>query len=181
MPDRSTPHRWWLLLRRPLLLALFLGSGVSLMSSGRLTPRLVVDGAVSLAFVPVFEFAAFALVYRRRSGGAPLALEFDRFFTTNTPWLLCTVVLAAIASLQAPRDVGRWTVLPLVVFPLGAIAVALAWSAALDVGYFRRALKRSTADAVRDAILFRAIAWTAGTVYFVGLAIWPYVASRGSR
>src|SRR5947207_12872121 len=34
------------------------------MSSGRLTPRLVVDGAVSFAFVPLFELAAFALIYR---------------------------------------------------------------------------------------------------------------------
>ena len=167
----------WLLVRRPLLLALFLSSGVSLMSSGRLTQRLVVDGAVSFAFVPLVELAAFALVYRRRSGRLPPAHEVDRFFTTNTPWMLCVVALAALVSLQPPRDIGAWTVPPLVGFPLGAIAVAITSSAAYDVRYFRDALGRSMADAVRDAIFLRAIAWPAGAMYFVGIAMWPYIVS----
>jgi len=167
----------WLLVRRPLLLALFIGCGVSLMSSGRLTPRLVIDGMVSFAFVPLFELAAFALVYRRRSGRLPSALEIDRFFTTNTPWMLCIVALAALVSLQAPRDIGAWTVPPLVWFPLGAITVAIASPAGYDVRYFRDAVSRSMAGAVRDAILLRAIAWTAGAIYFVGIAIWPYIVS----
>src|SRR2546428_13110465 len=145
------------------------------MSSGRLTPRLVVDAMVSFAFVPLFEVAAFALVYRRRLGRLPSALEIDRFFTTNKPWLSCIIVLAAIVSLQAPRDVGLWTVPPLVGFPLGAITVALTWSAALDVGYFRTALDRPMAGAVRDAIVLRAIAWPACAIYFVGIAMWPYI------
>lgn len=177
MPATSNPTRarWWLLLRRPLLLALFIGSGVSLMSSGRLTPRLVVDGAVSFAFVPVFELAAFALVHRRRSRRLPSALEFDRFFTTNTPWLLCIVALAALVSLQAPRDVGRWAVPPRVIAPLAAIGLAIAWSASLDVRWFRASFRRSTAEAARDAVLLRAIAWPAGAIYFLGIAIWPTI------
>jgi hypothetical protein len=52
-------------LRRPLLLAFTLGCAVSLLASGRLSARLIVDGAVSFAFVPVFEVLAFAALYRR--------------------------------------------------------------------------------------------------------------------
>ncbi len=162
----------WLFVRRPLLLALFLGSGVSLMSSGRLTPRLVIDGAVSFGFVPIFELAAFAVVYRRRSKRLPSAVEIDRFFTTNTPWMLCIVALAALVALQPPRDVGVWVFPPLAFAPLAAIVLAIAWSAYRDVVYFRTTLRRSTGAATRDAMLVRAIAWPAGAIYFVGIAIW---------
>ena len=167
----------WLLVRRPLLLALFLSSGVSLMSSGRLTQRLVVDGAVSFAFVPLVELAAFALVYRRRSGRLPSAHEVDRFFTTNTPWMLCVVALAALVSLQTPRDVGLWTFPPGVFAPLSVIVLAIAWSAYRDVEYFRQSMRQATAAAARDAVLLRAIAWPAGAIYFVGIAMWPYIVS----
>jgi len=178
MWDRApSPGGWWLLLRRPLLLALFLGSGVSLMSSGRLTPRLVLDGALSFAFVPLFELIAFALVYRRRARRLPSALDVDRFFATNSPWMLCIVALAALVSIQAPRDIGAWIATPLVLAPLAAISLAIVWSAYQDVQYFRRTLQQPTADAVRDAALLRAIAWPAGAIYFVGIAIWPNVIS----
>jgi hypothetical protein len=165
----------WLCVRRPLLLALFIGCGVSLMSSGRLTPRLVVDAMASFAFVPLVELAAFVLVHRRRSRRLPSALEVDRFFTTNTPWLLCIVALAALVSLQAPRDVGLSTVPPLVFAPLAAIVLTIAWSAHRDVQYFRQSMQQTTAAAARDAVLLRAIAWPAGAIYFVGIAIWPTV------
>ena len=165
----------WRLARRPLLLALFLGCGVSLTSSGRLTPRLVIDAMVSFAFVPLTELAAFAVVCRRRACRWPSALDVDRFFTTNTPWMFCIVALAALVSSLQPRDVGLWIVPPRVFAPLAVIALTIAWSALRDVQYFRVSMGRSTAAAVRDAALLRAIAWPAGAIYFLGLAIWPTV------
>ena len=176
MTPRDDLGGWWLLLRRPLLLAIFLGSGVSLMSSGRLTPRLVADGALSFAFVPTLELAAFAVIYRRRSQRLPSAREIDRFFATNEPWLLTIVALSALVSLQSPRAAALWTVPPLVWLPLAVIALAIGWSAHRDARYFREALRRPAAAAWRDAVLLRAIAWPAGTVYFFGIAIWPTVA-----
>jgi hypothetical protein len=41
-----------------------LGWLVSLQASGRLRARLIADGALSFAFVPLFEMAALAAVYR---------------------------------------------------------------------------------------------------------------------
>jgi len=145
------------------------------MASGRLTPRLVVDGALSLAFVPIVELAAFAAVYRRHSHRLPSPRAIDRFFTTNEPWLLTIVGLAALISFQPPRAVGLWVVAPRVWFPLAAIALAVASSAFRDARYFREALQRPAAGAWRDALLVRAIAWPVGAVYFLGIAMWPLV------
>jgi uncharacterized membrane protein len=147
------------------------------MASGRLTPRLIIDGAVSFAFVPVFELVAFALVYRMRTRHLPSPDDVDRFFTTTTPWMFCIVALSALVSLQAPRDVARWTVPPLVLAPIGAIALAVVGAAYQDVLYFREELQQSTAAATRDAMLLRAITWPAAAMYFLGVAIWPHVVS----
>src|SRR5262249_61192082 len=117
---------------------------VSLMCSGRLRLRLAIDGMVSFAFVPLFELAAFALVYRRRARRLPSVVDVDRFCATNSPWMLCIVALSALVSLQAPRDVGLWMVPPRVLAPLAAIPLTMAWSAYQDVQYFRPALPHPT-------------------------------------
>ena len=57
------PARVAQLLRRPLLLALILGCAVSVLASGRFTLRLIVDGALSMAFVPACQVLGLAAVY----------------------------------------------------------------------------------------------------------------------
>mgnify|MGYP003399930456 CR=1 FL=1 len=76
----STNRRMWLLARRPLLLALVLGFGISLIVSGRFTVRLIADGALSFAFVPLAELAGFALVYRFGHRTLSFAEAVDGFF-----------------------------------------------------------------------------------------------------
>src|SRR2546428_5768776 len=98
----------WLLVRRSLLLVFFLGCGVSLIASGRLSPRLIIDGAISFAFVPVLEAASFALVYRLGPRRLPFARAMDLFFATNGPWLLMLVALAALTVFQPQRQVATW-------------------------------------------------------------------------
>jgi hypothetical protein len=165
----------WLLVRRPLLLALFLGCSVSLLASGRLSVRLIVDGAVSFAFVPVVEMAAFAVVYRLGSRTIPFARATDLFFATNTPWLLLLVALAALAAFQSPRQVATWTVPPKLWIIAGAAVLTIASSAYLEFAFFRAVLQRSAAAAARDALVVRALAWTGAGVYFLGFAIWPWI------
>ena len=125
--------------------------------------------------MPIIELAAFASIYRRRSHRLPSARAIDCFFTTNQPWLLTIVALSALVSLQSPRAAALWTVPPLVWLPVAAIALAIGWSARRDARYFREALQRPAEGAWRDALLLRAIAWPAGTIYFFGIAIWPTV------
>jgi len=179
----APPRDRWLLFRRPLLLVFFLGCGVSLLASGRLTPRLILDGAISFAFVPVLEAAAFAIVYRlaARSHGVPFARAMDLFFATNVPWLMMLVALAALAVFQPQRQVATWSVPPKLWLLAGAAVLTIAWSAWLDFAFFRSTLRRSPKAAARDVIVMRGIAWTLGAVYFLGFAIWPSIVALGRR
>lgn len=79
------PQTW---LARPLLLALLLGTTVSLQASGRTSARLVVDGMIAFAFVPIFMMAAMAIVYRRRPRHVTLGQALNVFFVANAPWLV---------------------------------------------------------------------------------------------
>ena len=47
-----------------VFIAFMLGFGVSLHASGRFTLRLIVDGTLSFAFVPLSQLIAFAVVHR---------------------------------------------------------------------------------------------------------------------
>jgi hypothetical protein len=171
----APPGDRWLLVRRPLLLLFFLGCGVSLIASGRLSPRLILDGAISFAFVPVVEAAAFALVYRVGQRRLSFARAMDLFFATNGPWLLMLVTLAALTVFQPQRQVARWSAPPRLWMLAGAAVVAIVWSAYLDFAFFRRTLQRSTAASARDVIVLRGIAWTLAAIYFLGFAAWPSV------
>ena len=169
------PRDVWLLVRRPMLLAFVLGCGVSLLASGRLSPRLILDGAISFAFVPALEAVAFAVVYRLGSRPVRFAPAMDLFFATNRPWLLMLVALAALGVFQSQRQVAIWSVPPRLWILAGAAVLAIAWSVYLDFAFFRRALQRSTAAAARDVIVLRGITWILGTVYLLGFASWPVI------
>ena len=156
------------LLRKPLLLAFVLGCGVSAVASGRFSVRLIVDGAVSFAFLPAIELLSLAVVNamgpRRRR---PFPDTADRFCDGNWPWLLWLAGVAAITALVPPRQSGSW----MTVFVLSALA-PFAWSFVIDFRFFRDVSLRSTRGAVQDLILFRALGWPLGIAYFFGIAIW---------
>ena len=165
----------WRFLRRPLLQALFFGCTVSVQASGRVSARLVADGIVSFAFVPIFEILSFAVVYRRAPRRVPFAQAVDLFFVGNTPWLLWLLAFAAVRSLQTPQQstaLPDWWVLTLL---LSVIPTA-SWSAYIDLQFFRTALPRQEGSAARDLILQRAISWTCILGWYVGHELWEYVA-----
>lgn len=162
----------WVMVRRPLLLALFLGCTVSLQASGRLSARLIADGALSSAFIPAFEIAAFGLVYSRGPRPIPFFRAADLFFVGNTPWLLWLIAFDVLRCFQAPVQA---TAPPPTLFwglPASLLPVA-AWSMVIDRRFFRQVLQRSGPGAIRDLILQRLIAWPCAIVYFLGYAIWP--------
>jgi hypothetical protein len=153
---------------RPLLLAFVLGCTVSLVASGRLSVRLVADGAVSFAFLPVCCVAGFAIVYfRRRDCPPPFARALDIFLSGQLPWLLWLIALAGLCSVVPPRGLGPW-LLPLEV----SIAIPAVWSGVADFHFFRQVMARAPRAAVLDLLLYRAVAWTAAAAYFFGIAIW---------
>jgi hypothetical protein len=64
--------------------------------AGRVSARLIVDGAISFAFIPIIQIASFALVYRLSATDKrpSFALAADRFFAGDTPWLLWLLLVA---------------------------------------------------------------------------------------
>jgi hypothetical protein len=179
----SLQDRVIILGRRPLLLAFLLGCGVSMLASGRLTLRLIVDGTLSFAFVPLCELVAYAVVYRLQRGTRSIAhpasasanvtadkeaghyaQAADRYFAGNTPWLWWLVALMAAAAILPVRTTD---LLPLV---LMTSVIPIALSVRSDWRFFRRD-GRTRARAAADVVLQRAIAWSLATAYFFGLAI----------
>lgn len=153
----------WIALRRPLMTAFLLGCAVSLMTSERLTLRLVLPATLYWSFVPLCAVASLALVVRRRK--LSLARTIDGFFGSQTAWL---VFLVAFAT--ANRWVGKeyW---------YGLAAAVFAWVAYRDYGFLRRVLERTPAQAARELALQRGLAWGTGLVIFVAPAGWQVVVS----
>jgi hypothetical protein len=158
-------NRLIILGRRPLLLAFLLGCGVSLLASGRFTLRLIADGTLSFAFVPLCELVAYAVIYRRQRTARPFAEAVDRYFAGNTPWLWWMVVLLAAGAFLPARRLGSLLAPILFTAP-----IPIALSVRFDWRLFR-ADGRSPGQAVADVFLQRAIAWSLATAYFLGVAI----------
>ena len=152
-----------LLVRKPLLLTLFLGCAASALTSGVFTFRLVVDGALSFAFVPVCEAAAVAALCPRRRMPLPYSLLVDRLFENNRPWLIWLVVLASVGAFVEVLQFGRW-IGPILVSSI----VPIVWSAWLDLRFFRLATHHSIRGAAVDVLLLRAVAWPLAFMYFLG-------------
>lgn len=153
----------WIGIRRPLMTAFLLGCAVSLMTSDRLTWRLVLPATIYWSFVPLCEIGSLALVARRRK--LSLARTIDGFFESQTAWLLFVVALAT-----TNRWIGKevW---------YGLAAVIFAWVAYRDYGFLRRAMERTPARAVCELAAQRALSWGAALVIFVAPAGWQVVVS----
>jgi hypothetical protein len=154
--------------RQLLLLLLVLGSAVSLLASGRLSVRLIVDGAASFAFIPVLEILALYVVIRRWREHVSFRAVLGPFLAGNQPWLYWLVATGALFSVVPPRAIG----FVLIDSVAASAIVPFAWALRLDVRFFVDECHRRAADAVRDALLHRIIGWGLGLTYFFGIAIW---------
>lgn len=155
-------------LTRALFFLLVLGCALSFSASGRLSLRLILDGAVSFAFLPAFAVIGFAAVYFSR-GDRPLPFPraLDLFLTGLSPWILWLVVFSTICAIVPPRRFGPW------IWPLEiSLLVPAVWSVVLDFHFFSEPLACSWRAATRDILLYRLIAWCGATAYFFGIAIW---------
>jgi len=159
-------------LRRPLLFLFVIGCFVSIEASGRFSVRLILDGAVSFAFVPFFEAVSLALVAGARAPGTGFADSLDRFFATDTPWLLWIVAMVAIRAVESPQTATA-TALPLFDLLAASMLVPIVWTARADLRLFRSTI--APARPVRALIVQRSVAWTCALAYFFGPAGWAYI------
>jgi hypothetical protein len=149
------------LLRGPLFNAFVLGWAISMIVTSTLVPRLVIDGAISFLFVPLFQVLAFAVVHRRARPRLAFSDAVDRFFATNTPWLLWLFGIGFWCVVQSPVDASLWSLNEMLV-TLAAVIPAIVWSWRLE----RELL------GPRESLLVRAIHWPAVLIYFIGIAMW---------
>ena len=160
----------WVLVRRPLLLLLVIGCFVSIEASGRLSVRLILDGAVSFAFVPLVEIGSLALVARTRRVAFGMAV--DLFFGSDVPWLLWIVAMIAFRAVESPL-LAVAPPRPLFWAMVASILPVAVWTARLDLQLFRSVV--APGRPVRALIVQRAVAWTGALTYFFGIAAWSYV------
>jgi hypothetical protein len=180
------------LARQPLFLAFVLGCGVSMLGSGRLTIRLIADGTLSFAFVPLCEFLGFIVSYsmvgKGRPQGRPLpggesaegrplpggesagagsfAQAVDDFFATNQPWLWWSIALIVAAAIVPASRLGSLLGPILITAPIPIVL-----SGALEWRWARRVLRRTRSQAAIGLVVQRAVAWSAATAYFFGVAL----------
>src|SRR5262245_54501626 len=167
----------WLALKRPLLLAFFLGCTVSFLTSRMLTLRLVVPAMIYWSFVALIEIAALAAVCRRDRKNILFPKLIDSFFRGYSPWLLWLVGVCAIWSvLLPPAKPFDWR-LSILWADFGGV-IAIAWSLYIDFSFFRSVLRRSTTGAVRDLALQRLISWSLIIAIIAAPTIWSEITGR---
>jgi hypothetical protein len=159
-----------LLLRRPFLVAFVLGCGVSVLASGRFTLRLIVDGTLSMAFVPACQMLGFAAVYPFRRTPVSFASAVDRFFAGNTVWLAWMLVFMVLGVVLPVTGQGQLEG----PFLISSI-VPILWSVAVDRRFFADVIGRTGWRGGFDIAIERLVAWLA--------AIWsrPRGAATRSR
>jgi hypothetical protein len=157
-------------LKRLLLLSFLLGCAVSVLASGRFTPRLIADGMLSFAFVPACELAGFAASRQLFGARGRFGDDGDRFLRGNWPWLTWMLVISAFAAVSSPDAGfnGFNAVILGAVFPI----VASIW---IDYRFFRMAEdnRRGRARAIGAIVVQRAVAWPLAAFYFLGFAVPP--------
>src|SRR5262245_35637092 len=168
---RAAGGRVWTACRRPLVLTVVLACIVSLLASGTLTLRLVLSASTYWVTTPLAETLALAIVLGRRRDRVGLPRAIDLFFAGHAPWTLLLLAIAASLAFLRP-DVG-WRLL-IHVWPWFAI-LAIAWSAYIDVCFFRAIVGANRATAVRDVVVLRLLTWTAVVAIFA----WPSMTPDG--
>src|SRR6185503_10095199 len=158
-------------LKRPLLVAFFLGCTVSYLTARTLTLRLIVPSMVYWSFVPLIQIAALAAVCRRDRQKILFPELIDSFFRGYSPWLLWLAGLCAISCLLSPAAKSfDWTVT--ILWLDGGAALAIASSLYIDFRFFRSVLQRDRARAARDLALQRIISWTLIAAIIAAPTIW---------
>jgi len=147
----------------------FMGCAVSAAASGRYSARLIVDGAVSFAFIPIFEVVAFAFTWRRLPGTSrrPFAETLDEYLSSDTAWLIWLTAVSALLCVLPQRAIGAW-IMPLVISTI----VPLAWTIRTDRRFLQVEFAGTRRGATAGVVLTRAVAWPLIVGYFLGIAIW---------
>jgi hypothetical protein len=155
------------LLRRPAFFALLLGACISLSTTGRLTLRLLLSGAVLWSFAPALQMiAAAAVILLLRRGPLSLAAGLELYFLGLGPWSLWLLGVAGLVSWLSPERTATWTADPGISILTTAV-VPLVWSAVITFGFLRGALALGRRRALLGLALHGALVWGPVIAFFL--------------
>jgi hypothetical protein len=146
---------------RPVAFALLCGCVVSLATSGRVTLRLALPGAIYASLIPLVEIGMLRLLL-----GRGVARTADLFFMGHAAWSLWLVAIAGIFAFADPIHAFRITGPP---WGLMSLVLVVGWSAYTDWCFFRCV---SPEHAGRNLAVQRAVCWSVGLALFGGGSLW---------
>jgi hypothetical protein len=151
------------------MVALIIGTAVTLSSARSVPLGLVVTGVVCWSFVPLVQ-ALIGLAVIGRAGGRPMSVPrcLELLFAGHLPWSLWTLVM-----------VGLLTFTPL---PIGVVAQGLSllipavWTTVIVFAFCRTALGCSPARAKALTAAHQTMTWTVFFAYVsLVTGIWPRI------
>jgi hypothetical protein len=152
----------WVMVRRPLFLALAFGCLASMVTSGGVTARLALSVPIYWSFLPVTEILALLAVTATRREAVSRSTAVDLYFTGHAAWMLYLLAVGLMLS-SAPASMV-WQLLTSVV--LLGLGLVIAWSAYVDYWFFRTVFAASPRRAIRDTALVRLITWPIVCIVF---------------
>jgi hypothetical protein len=165
-PVRGT---WMRALERPALLAVIIGTAVSLSSARSVPLGLVVVGIICWSFVPLVQWLI-GLVVIGRAGGRPMSVprSLELLFIGHLPWSLWTLVMVALFT---------FTPLPLTP-PVQVLSLLIpaVWTTIIVFAFCRTVLGCTLARARGLTVLHQSMTWTAFFTYvFFVSGFWPRI------
>lgn len=149
----------WLMLRRPLFVALVIGSFVSITVSGHLTIPLLFDGMVFWSFLPTLQailMSSIVVIFGRRR--IPTSKALDLFFMGHGPFLMWLLAMAATCLFFPVKQFYLWPIQWGWILPVSLLA-AWIWSSVTSFAFLRGALEVSKLRAMALLVLYTVLLW----------------------
>jgi hypothetical protein len=158
---------WCVALRRPLFLAILLGSALALSSSGHLSLPLILSCSLAWSFVPALQLVSvLAILHFFDHPRIARSRAVDLYFMGHAPWSLWLLGIAGLSTLVSPTELHDWTIesqLPI----LFSLLIPCLWSQLIAFGFLRGPLQMSVRRAIGALLLNAGILWGAVALFFL--------------
>jgi len=155
-------------LKRPLLVAVVLGTSMALSSTRHVTPALVFSTTLLLSAVIIGQvLIALAVIGRLATQTLGRARALDLFFASHAPWSLW--LLAMAVWVPSPLGLPSW--------PLSLASIApIVLTPRILAAYFREVHGLDRRRAAIRTFVHQAVTWAVFAVLFgAAVAIWPRI------
>jgi hypothetical protein len=155
-------------LRRPLLVAVVLGTSMALATTRHVTPALVISTTVMLSVIVIGQVVtALVVMPATRTQAIGRARALDLFFTSHAPWSLWLLAASAWAPSPPQRPVAP-------VFIAAIVPAVL--TARIIAAYFRHVHELDRRQATVRTIVHQILTWGLFFALFgAAVAIWPRI------